>query len=241
VFLGIVGLLLRTPSQRALIYLLLLAAAFEASLGTGGFAYSFLHDHVQAYRGLRASARLGIFVLMFLAVLAAFGYAALVEGRRTATRAVLVAALAFGLLAEYRTTLILVPYPNLAPPIYRMLARLPRGIVAEFPAPQPETLPGEEAKYAYMSTFHWFPLVNGYSGIYPPSYLARLVQLENFPDPRSIIQLRKDNVGYVMVHRFAQTDAAFTALRERILATGNLVELGAFDDADGPAVLYRLQ
>jgi hypothetical protein len=241
VVLAILGLLLRTPSWRALVYLVLLAAAFETSLGVGGYTYSFLYEHVQVYRGLRASARLGIFVLMFLAILAAFGYATLAEGRRVVIRAALVGALALGLLAEYRTIATLVSYPNAAPPIYRLLAHLPRGVVAEFPVPSPSTLPGNEANYAYMSTFHWFPLVNGYSGIYPPSYLARLERLRNFPDPRSIVQLRQDKVDYVIVHKSASTDTAFSTLREHITTNGSLVELGAFDDADGPAVLYRIR
>jgi hypothetical protein len=240
VFLAIVGLLLRTPSRRALVYLLLLATAFEASLGLGGYAYSFLHEHVPAYRGLRASARLGIFVLMFLAVLAAYGYTALAEGRRARTRLTLAAGLAIGLLAEYRTTPTLMSYPNTAPPIYRMLARLPRGVVAEFPVPRPDTLPGDEANYAYMSTFHWFPLVNGYSGMFPPSYLTRLERLKGFPDARSIAQLRQDTVVYVIVHKSSSSDAMFSALRDTIASSGAFVELGAFDDADGHAVLYRV-
>jgi len=240
VFLAILGLLLRPPSWRPLGYLMLLAAAFEMSLGVGGYSYSFLHEHVQVYRGLRASARLGLFVLMFLAVLAAYGYAALAEGRRALIRAVLLGAFALGLLTEYRTSAILVPYPNAAPPIYRLLARLPRGVVAEFPIPGPSTLPGNEAKYAYMSIFHWFPLVNGYSGNYPPSYLARLQRLQDFPDSRSIAQLRQDKVNYVLVHKAASSETDFRELRER-LTTNGLVELGAFDDAEGPAALYRVQ
>ena len=57
----------------------------------------------------------------------------------------------------------------------------PRGVVAEFPMPMPDTLPGHEPRYAYMSTFHWMPLLNGYSGYYPPSYLTRLSSLRTFP------------------------------------------------------------
>jgi hypothetical protein len=240
VFLAIVGLLLREPSRRSLVYLVLLALAFEASLGVGGYLYAFLSAHVQAYRGLRASARLGIFVLMFLAILAAYGYTALAEGRRAVTRAVLAGMFALGLLAEYRTTSVLVDYPNSPPPIYRLLSRLPRGVVAEFPVPRPETLPGPDAQYAYMSTFHWFPLVNGYSGIFPPSYLARLERLQRFPDTQSIAQLRQDNVLYVIVHGSSFEGTAFDKLRGRIMASGAFVELGVFNDADGPATLYRL-
>jgi hypothetical protein len=240
VFLAIIGLLLRVPSRRALVYLVLLAVAFETSLGVGGYSYRFLYEHVQAYRGLRASARLGIFVLMFLAVLVAYGYAALAEGRRVTVQAALVGTLAIGLLLEYRTRPALVAFPNVAPPIYRMLAHLPRGVVAEFPVPHANSLPGDDAKYAYMSTFHWFPLVNGYSGMFPPSYLARLERLQAFPDPRSLVQLRQDNVTYVLVHEAAYPGESLPKLRERISASGAFVQLAVFDDADGRAVLYRL-
>jgi hypothetical protein len=92
-----------------------------------------------------------------------------------------------------------------------------------------------------MSTFHWFPLVNGYSGIYPPSYLARLERLRDFPDERSIVQLRRDNVAYVIMHGSSYPAPAFGELRGRIRDAGDLVELGAFDDAEGHAVLYRLR
>ena len=104
-------------------------------------------------------------------------------------------ALALGLIAEYHVAFELAAYANTAPPVYRILAHQPRGVVAEFPVPRADALPGDDAEYAYMSTFHWFPLVNGYSGIYPPSYLARLEQLAGFPDDRSIRQLRRDGVG----------------------------------------------
>src|SRR5947209_16143574 len=52
-----------------------------SSLGFGGHIYPFLYTHVAVYRGLRAPARLGICVLMFLAVLAAYGFRALGERR----------------------------------------------------------------------------------------------------------------------------------------------------------------
>jgi hypothetical protein len=241
VVLALVALLLRVPSRRAIVYLLLLVAAFEMSLGLGGYSFTFLYDHVSFYRGLRASARLGIFVLMFLGVLAAYGYQALAEGRSMLIRVALAAVLALGLLTEYRVTPALAPFTNTAPPVYRILARQPPGVVAEFPVPRADTLPGDEAEYAYMSTFHWFPLVNGYSGNYPPSYLARLDRLSSFPDDRSIRQLRQDNVVYVVVHGSAYRESVFQDLRVRIQLDGALVELGSFNDAEGPAVLYRLR
>ncbi len=241
VVLAIVGLLLQSPSRRAIVYLLLLVAAFETSLGFGGYSYSFLYDHVPGYRGLRAMGRLGLFVLMFLGVLAAYGYAALAACRSVRFRAALLAALALGLLGEYRTTLTLAPYANTAPPVYRMLARQPRGVVAEFPVPRADALPGDEAEYGYMSTFHWFPLVNGYSGVYPPSYLARIDRLGEFPAEPALLQLRRDGVRYVILHGSAYTGSAFEALRARISTLDAFAEVGAFDDYEGHAVLYSFR
>ena len=241
VVLAIAGLLLRLPTGRGMVYLLLLVAAFETSLGFGGYAYSFLYDHLSIYRGLRASARLGIFVLLFLGVLAAYGYRAIAASRSPAVRRAVVLGLAIGLLVEYHVTLALTPYPTEPTSVYRMLARQPRGVVAEFPVPRVDALPGDEARYAYMSTFHWFPLVNGYSGVYPPSYLARLGRLRNFPDLTSMIQLQRDGVRYLIVHGAAFGPATFAELQARLRADMAVSELGSFDDGEGPAVLYRMR
>jgi hypothetical protein len=241
VLLAIAALLLQVPSRRAIVYLLLLVAAFEASLGFHGYSYSFLYEHVPAFRVLRATARLGIFVLMFVGVLAAYGYQALARGRGARSRAVLASMLMAAVLVEYRATFPLTVYPNVVPPIYRILARQPPGVVAEFPVPRANTLPGDEAKYAYMSTFHWFPIVNGYSGNYPPSFLERLDRLADFPGPRSMAQLRRDRVAYVIVHGSSYPGPEFGELRARLNATDALAELGAFDDAEGHAVLYRFR
>ena len=91
------------------------------------------------------------------------------------------------------------PYPH-RPPLYEFLARQPDGVVAEFPVPRLESWPAHEARYVYMSIFHWKRLVNGYSGYYPPSYAARMQRLATFPDPGSLAQLRADSVRYVVIH-----------------------------------------
>ena len=201
VLLAVVGLLLRQPSAAAIAYLLALAAAFEMSLGAYGYSFGFLYRHVPVFDALRAPARLGIFVVFFLALLAAWGHAAVEAALPRTGRRALAAAIWGVLLLEYRVApLRLVPYPNAPPPLYAWLAQQPRGVVAEFPMPVPEALPGDEARYAYMSTFHWMPAVNGYSGYYPPSYIARIDRLRGFPDAASTDALRRDGVRYVIVH-----------------------------------------
>jgi hypothetical protein len=183
-------------------------------------------------------ARLGVFVLMFVAVLAAYGYRLLVSAQPRAVRRAVLAVTTIVLLAEYRVTFGLMPYPNRAPEIYRVLAMQPRGVVLELPVPHVEALPGDEAHYAYSSTFHWFPLVNGYSGVYPPSYLARLERLRDFPGEASLRQIQADGVRYVVVHQAEYSEAERSHVREGLAAIG-MAELGTFPDGAGAATLYR--
>jgi hypothetical protein len=232
------GLLLVPPPRRPIVYLLLLVAAFETSLGFSGYSYGFLYRHVPLVRGLRALSRLGAFVLMFVAVLAAYGYRLLVAAASPATRRVVLAVVALALLAEYRVALALVPYPGAPPELYRVLAAQPRGLVLECPAPRVDALPGDDARYAYMSIFHWFPLVNGYSGVYPPSYLRRLEQLRDFPGDTSIRQIQTDGVKYVIVHASGYAEADFSEIRARLRAVG-MAEVGTYSDGVARAVLFR--
>ena len=239
--LALVGLLLRVPGRRPIVYLLLLVFAFEASLGVRGFVYPFLHDYVPGYRGLRASARLGLFVLAFLGVLAGYGYQALASGRSRWQRVVLVSLAAVATLAEYRVQPQLAPFPSTPPDVYRMLSRQPPGVVAEFPTTTADRLPGPDPEYAYYSVFHWRPLVNGYSGMYPSSYIQRLDRLSDFPSERALRQLRGDRVSYVILHGGQYSDIEREALRLRLSQSGDFVELAAFTRGASHDWLYRLR
>ena len=238
--LALCGLLLRPPSARIIVYLIALVAAFEMSLGFGGHTFRFLYDHVVAFRALRAPARLGIFVVMFLGVLAGFGYVAIVRQLEGWQRRSLLAAIVAGLLIEYHVRLDLTAYPNAAPDVYRRLAQQPVGAVAELPVTS-TAFPDSEAEYAYMSTFHWFPIVNGYSGVFPPSYLRRRDRLEHFPSPVSLAQLRGDGVRYVVLHAGRYAPAERAAILEGISRSGSFLELGAFGEESSLSYLYILR
>src|SRR4029079_14195414 len=108
------------------------------------------------------------------------------------------------------------------------------GIVAELPAPSASALPGADPRYTYLSVFHWNPLVNGYSGMYPASSLDRLERLHDFPAAAAIAQLRRDNVTYVIVHGGPDLTA-----NGQLPAA--LVELGRFGGGDGRDTLYRMR
>ena len=50
------------------------------------------------------------------------------------------------------------------------------------------------------ATVHWRPMLNGYSGFLPRSYVTHYERLRSFPDPASIAYLREIGVTHVAVH-----------------------------------------
>jgi hypothetical protein len=236
------GLLLRPPHHTALVYLIAMVAAFELSLGVRGYSYVFLHAHVLVFEGLRAPARFGIFVVFFLAALAAFGYAIVESMLRPGARRLAVAAAVGVVLAEYWVApLTLVSYPNAPPPLYEWLARQPAGVVAEMPMPIPPEIAGAEPEHAYMSTFHWKPVVNGYSGYFPPSYLHRLDRVRGFPDAGGFAQLVRDGVRYVIVHPDLYPADRGEHVIDAIRARTDIIQLGRFATIRGDAYVYRIR
>ena len=240
--LALVGWLIVPPTTPAIAYLIGLVLAFELSLGAHGLLYPWLYEYVGVFRGLRAPARASAFCLLFLGVLAAYGTAALTSAMTTGKRRAAAALICTILLLEYRVgSLPLVAYHNEPPPLYRMLATLPRGVVAEFPMARVEWAPHLDPRFEYMSTFYWMPLLNGYSGFYPKSYLNRLVRLARFPDEASVASLRRENVRYVIVHddnKFPDWDRIRVV--ERLLSL-DLKGLGDFKDGWGVGTVMELK
>jgi hypothetical protein len=248
--LAVAGLLLRPPSDEAIAYLLGLALAFELSLGFYGYSYPPLYQHVPLFEGLRAPARLGIFVLFFLGVLAAYGHAAIEQMLRVRERSrvpparafILASAICAAMMVEYWVApLPLAAFPNTPPPLYAWLAQQPPGLVVELPVVPAHLLPGEDPRYAYLSTFHWKPLLNGYSGYYPPSYLANLSRLQPFPGDPSTRVLQRAGVRYVVVHLGSYTQSEGAAVLSALAVNSAYTQLGSFSDGRGIAVVYRLR
>ena len=238
--LALVAVVAIRPSAVMFSYVIGLLLAFDLSLGLNGIVYPVLHEHVGVFKGLRAPARASIFFLMFLAALAARGCAVALRPLPVMARMGAIAAIGAVALLEYWVVpLRLWPYPE-RPALYAFLARQPDGIVAEFPVPRVDLLPGHDARYIYMSIFHWKRLVNGYSGYYPPSYLARLERLATFPDAGSIAQLRADGVRYVIVHEGSYIRAGESAAIVTALAREGLKPMTRLHDGWAAATLFEL-
>ena len=90
------------------------------------------------------------------------------------------------------------------PPVYRRLASDPPGPLLELPF-EDVTLHGwstvEEARRMYLSTHHWHPLLNGYSGYTPPSYRVVSGLVSALPDAEALQLLRRaTGLRYVVLH-----------------------------------------
>jgi hypothetical protein len=209
--------------------------------------YAFLYEHVPGFGGLRAPARFFMVSVLMLAILGGCGAAALTRWRRGP---IVVGALGLLLLVESLSLPFTVngvtPTPGYSPPearvyrpgrapnIYKEVARQPaEAVLAELPL----GLPDFDLRAIFYSTVHWRPLLNGYSGFFPPHYgslATALSDVPRFPDI-ALEALRAHGATHVIVHegiylgdRGASTSAA---LRER-----GAIELYR----EGSSVLLRL-
>ena len=177
--------------------------------------YRFFYDNVAGFDGLRVPARMAMVVGFFLAILSGLGLAEIL--RRTPRRAGLVAvltglavlvesaALPFPLARRPRSAGAFEPPPATiepgasAPPVYRYLAGLPRDtVLVEFPFGEWDW----EVRHVYYSTMHWHPILNGYSGYFPHSYLTRRAHLRSpLSNPATAWQSLKDSrATHAVVH-----------------------------------------
>jgi hypothetical protein len=179
--------------RTVLMYVATAALAVWASFGPAGGLYTLIVTVVPGMSFLRVPARVAVVDVFALCVLAGAGIARLQHRREWLSSVVLVA-----LVAE-----LWVPWPlERLPPVpraYRVLAGLPRGAVVELPFQyDPQSL-HQHAKAMMMSTFHWQPLVNGYSDFIPPDFLAIAAPLNQFLDQQAFDIMRARQVRYIVV------------------------------------------
>jgi hypothetical protein len=190
---------------------------WDASLGMNGRIFPLLRG-LEAFRGLRAPARFAVIVQLGLGVLAAFGLARLARRWPRASGGIVTAAAALT-IAEYAgQPLEHQTMPKEPPGVYRWLASEPRQVTLELPVPEPLALPRHDPFFMYAATWHWQPLVNGYSGHYARGYLDLLPALEGLPDEASIEALQRAGVQRIIVHAAMYKPDAYRRLVDRLAA-----------------------
>ena len=175
--------------------------------------YALAVKWVPGFSSMRSPSRFGLVVMLGVAALAGLGLTRLIGWlrRRGAPRwaeAVLLVALVAGTTVEYGLRHFPPSVKPMAvgaqvPPVYRWLSQAEPGPVLEVPAGGLHSLSNmyRESRYMFFSTFHWHPLLNGYSGYKPPSYPAVIALARTLPDAHaSEILGRIAGLRYVVVH-----------------------------------------
>jgi hypothetical protein len=222
-----------SPAGRWLPYAAALGLSVDLSLGVNGRSYGWLYEHVVAYRALRVPARFAVLVNMFLAILAGVGCARMM--RRLPSehkRNLVLLGLAGGVVVEsLNRPLELRDLPPHTPAVYEWLREKESGPIVEYPAAGLEGRVGpQDATSLYYSTTHWRPLLNGYSGFVPPSYLELLDRLRGFPDAAAIAYLHQRRVRYLLVHEIFYLHGGFEQDIQALRGRDGASEVAMFVD-----------
>lgn len=191
------------------------------------------------FAGLRDPARFGVIYTLCLALLAAYGAAALfklLSGKATLLAAALCAVvLAESWIRPLPATAL--PSGAAAPAVYRWLAARPAGsAVLELPIGlDNKAVWAEQAEMMYYSTLHWQPIVNGTGGFAPPGYAHDAAIYNSFPSPGALRLLRERRVRYVVVHRAWAGERAADAIHALAVRHG-VKPMAHWADADVYAV-----
>jgi hypothetical protein len=236
-------------SRHAVTYALVAAVAFVLSLGprlsfgrhllTEHGPYAWLAAIVPGLDGLRVPARLGLVVILALAVLAAIGASLVLQRLSGWSRRAAVALLGIVILTEgFGGPMRIVPFSPQGRPTnrtaYDWLKRQPPGALLTLPVGNAGTTEATLAQQ-YATLIHRHPLVNGFSGYQSPiaefmtgPYAQPFLTLEDLP--AALDFLRAINARYILLNEADYLDGAlaratldaFSALSDRFVLQARL-------------------
>lgn len=164
--------------------------------------YMLLYKFFPGFSGLRVPSRFIIMAAAALSVFAAFGAARILDRFNGPMKKAAVAAVLSAMILLESASMP-VPAPSIAtggeiPEVYKWLGSH-KGDSAVLELPMGDIY--NDVKYVYFSTYHWKPLVNGYSGYFPPAYDFLVKSgMKDFPDDLSVGILRELNVRHLIIH-----------------------------------------
>jgi len=233
---GIIGL-----ERRRITLVVVGATGLLISLGLNTPFYSALGSLLFIYNGLRAPARASILVCLALGALAAYGWTRL-EGSLRRWAPVATVAVALAMLGEYATMQSRWYTPGPTPPVTRWLAAQPRSVVIELPLTTSDRLDlVPDGVYMFRSIEHWQPLLNGYSGFFPKSYLELTERMRTFPDEDSIAYLKARQVDLVVVHGALYAPDVLGQITSVLLSRPDFEATAQFAETRGPDMVFRLR
>jgi hypothetical protein len=202
--------------------------------GLGPGPYRLLYRFVPGFQLVRIPERLALLAMLFVAILA--GRALTLLARRLPRGIVLVVAALVPL--EHLSPLPLVehvPVGRDVPTVYRWLAQHPVRAVAEVPI-HGEGLVRKETLEAYFSTYHWRPIIHGYTA-YPLLVTKVLRRIAGeFPAEVALQGLERVGVDTVVAHLGRDdTPPALAPALAHAVAQGRIERVVRFEGGEGRA------
>jgi hypothetical protein len=211
----------------------------DATLGLNGLVFRSLYGLATPFRAFRVPARFGMVLGLFVCLLAAIGLRRLerLARSRPAVRVVLWAVIAFAVL-EARPHLELTPAPHV-PSIYLSLSAEPGAPIVDLPVPEDDSEFLAEPTYVYYSTFHWHPLLNGYSG-FTPSWYGRLqAASRDLPSDSAVSTFRDAGARYLVLHETYYPPGRYREIVLALDARRDLTLIATEPAQEGERRLYR--
>jgi hypothetical protein len=166
---------------------------------------------------LRAPGRFGILVVLALGVLALVALQVLLEQRSSRGQLAGGALVALMLAAEYATAPIRLEDAAPAPAAHLRLATMPPGAVVEMPFWYNRGDFPRHARYMLFSTYHWHPLVNGYSDHIPHWFRDDVIRISSLPTAESLqIVVNRHQAKYAIFHTRHYDSRSRQRLLERL-------------------------
>ena len=191
--------------------------AFWGSFGPKAGLYTVLYHTIPVFTFLRAPGRFGILVVLALGVLALVALQTWLERRPARTQLMAGSLVAVLFAAEYTTAPIRLEDAAPTPEAHRRLATLPPGAVVELPFWYIRSDFPRHSRYMLLSTYHWHPLVNGYSDHIPQWFRDEVVRISSFPTAESLqIVVDRHQAKYAIFHSRYYDGRSRQRLRERL-------------------------
>ena len=176
--------------------------------------YNLLYQFVPGFTSIRSPYRFYIFSVLFLAVLSGWSVLWISERMRDRWGRVLIPLILLAVVVElWPLPARLVRVPGSVrelPEIYQEIKALPRdATLLELPLSRggSEISLETESRFLYYSTFHWRPIVNGYSGFSPRANMG-LDQVIAHSEPETLLSaLRAFGIEYVLTREAALNGA----------------------------------
>ena len=119
---------------------------------------------------------------------------------------------------------------------------MPDAVVFEWPVTVPSRLDlMYDVEYMYRSTAHWRPLLNGYSGNYPRSYLELLNQMRSFPRPSALGYLRRRGATVLVVHEHWNSRPSYGEVFHQLFSDPEIALIVENRYAGSRVAFFRLQ